>query len=359
MTRPPQKALAALAAALLLFVPACGKKGPLRPPLRLVPQTAEGLRASQRGARIILEWTQPDAYNDGSRLDGIAAVEVWEGAAPDDFPASARLVRSLTTAELEPLRTAAAPAPASYALAFVPSGPGPAGGAPRLYALRVVDARRKRASDFTPPAALHYVPVPLPPTGVTAEVEESRIVLRWTPPATNADGTKPPALGGYRVYRSEGGGGARRLNDKPLSEPRLEDADFAFGRAYRYVIRAVAATEETAESEDAVPFDIEPRDVFPPAVPAGLTAAAGGTVITLLWDPNREPDLAGYKVWRRQAGQTAWTLLTPVPGAGNAYTDLTPAKNVRYEYAVAAVDTAGNEGPRCAPASEIVKEGRP
>ncbi|MCK7579395.1 MAG: hypothetical protein MZV65_29175 [Chromatiales bacterium] len=41
---------------------ACGKKGPLRPPLRLVPQTAEGLRAFQRGARIVLEWTQPDAY---------------------------------------------------------------------------------------------------------------------------------------------------------------------------------------------------------------------------------------------------------------------------------------------------------
>ncbi len=257
------------------------------------------------------------------------------------------------------MRTTAAPAPEAYALAFVPSGPGPAGGGPRYYALRVVDARRQRASDFTPPAALRYVPVPMPPTGVAAEVEASRIVLRWTPPAQNADGTAPAALGGYRVYRSEGGGEARRLNDKPASEPRFEDSDFVFGRAYRYVVRAVAATEETAESEDAAALTLEPRDVFPPAAPAGLTAAAGGAVITLLWDPNREPDLAGYKVWRRPAGQTAWTLLTPAPGAGNAYTDMTPARNVRYEYAVAAVDAAGNESPRCAPASEIVKEGRP
>jgi hypothetical protein len=38
---------------------------------------------------------------------------------------------------------------------------------------------------------------------------------------------------------------------------------------------------------------------------------------------------------------------------------MSPARNVRYEYAVAAVDAAGNESPRCAPASEIVKEGRP
>ncbi len=57
MIRPSRKALAALAAALFVLLPACGKKGPLRPPLRLVPQTAEGLRASQRGARVVLEWT--------------------------------------------------------------------------------------------------------------------------------------------------------------------------------------------------------------------------------------------------------------------------------------------------------------
>lgn len=358
MTRPPLRALAGLAAGLVLLVPACGKKGPLSPPLRLVPQTAESLRAVQRGARVVLEWVQPDAYNDGSPLGEIAAVEVWEGGAPGDFPDAARLVRSLASADLEPLRTTAKSAPAAYALAFVPSGPAPTGGGPRLFALRVVDARRRRASDFTPPVSLRYVPVPLPPTGVVAEVGESRIVLSWTPPARNADGTTPPALGGYRVYRSDGGP-ALRLNAKPVGEPRLEDPAFVFGRAYRYVVRAVAAEEETAESEDAVPLDLTPRDVFPPAAPAGLTASAGGAVITLLWDPNREPDLAGYKVWRREAGRTDWLLLTPAPGAGNAYTDMSPVKGVRTEYAVSAVDAAGNEGPRCPPVSEIVKEGRP
>ncbi|MCK7579394.1 MAG: DUF2437 domain-containing protein [Chromatiales bacterium] len=67
-------------------------------------------------------------------------------------------------------------------------------------------------------------------------------------------------------------GSGRRLNDKPLSEPRFEDADFVFGRAYRYVVRAVAAAEETAESEDAVPLDVQPRDVFP----AGRTGRPDG-----------------------------------------------------------------------------------
>ena len=31
-------------------------------------------------------------------------------------------------------------------------------------------------------------------------------------------------------------------------------------------------------------------------------------MITLLWDPGREADLAGYKVWRREAGRGEWTL---------------------------------------------------
>jgi fibronectin type 3 domain-containing protein len=104
---------------------------------------------------------------------------------------------------------------------------------------------------------------------------------------------------------------------------------------------------------------LTPRDVYPPAVPTGLTAAAGGRVITLLWDAGRASDLAGYRVWRRAAGGGRYAALTGRPVAENTYSDASAVIGIRYEYAVSAVDKAGNESARSVPVAEILKEPRP
>ena len=79
----------------------------------------------------------------------------------------------------------------------------------------------------------------------------------------------------------------------------------------------------------------------------------------LLWEAGREPDLAGYRVWRRVAGKGIFEPLTARPVAENTYSDGAAAPGVRYEYAVSAVDKAGNESARSAAVSEILKEPRP
>ena len=268
--RGPRPVLAALAAALLLLAVGCGKKGTLRPPLRLVPQAAEGLRAAQRGARIVLAWTNPDVLQRrlAARGDRVAS---RSGKAPRRAISRPRprLVKSLAAADLEPLRAAPDPASRAFAISFVPSGAPPSAGRPRLFALRIVDVRRKRASEFTAPVGVNYVPVPMPPAAVRAEVAEDRIVLRWTPPTANADASSPAALGGYNVYRAEGEAPARRLTDRPVAEPLFADTDFQFGRAYRYIVRAVAAADAAAESDDSALFAVTPRDVFRPGPAVG------------------------------------------------------------------------------------------
>ncbi|MGD0783225.1 MAG: hypothetical protein ABSA30_10255, partial [Candidatus Aminicenantales bacterium] len=131
-------------------------------------------------------------------------------------------------------------------------------------------------------------------------------------------------------------------------------------KTYTYVVRASATNAEPySESGDSPAVTVTPVDVFPPAVPSGLTAAAGGNVIMLLWDAGREPDLAGYRVWRREAGHGEFKPLTDRPIAENAYSDAAAAPGVLYEYAVSAVDKAGNESARSAAVSEILKEPRP
>ena len=87
-----------------------------------------------------------------------------------------------------------------------------------------------------------------------------------------------------------------------------------------------------------------------------ISIAAEGYV-SLTWDDNKEADLAGYRVWRRMEGESEFVLLTPQPIRGNAFGDNRVEKNKRYDYAITALDKAGNESPKSESVSEIIKDG--
>jgi hypothetical protein len=350
---------AAAAALLGLLAAACGRKGSIHPPLVLVPQPVENFRASQRGDRIVLEWVNPTASIDGSPLVEIGGIEIWASDRAEAIPAGAVLLKDLGAAELATLPAGGAGGARTLLYSFVPQGKDRFG-KPLFLALRVRDARKNRLSEFSPAATVSYVLVPNPPVDLRVAVAENRVELHWAAPAANVDGSVPAAFKGYNVYRAESGGPPVRLNGKPFPERAFDDTDFTFGKTYTYVVRASVTGEEPyAESADSPVAVVTPMDVFPPAVPGGLTAASGGSVIMLLWEAGREPDLAGYRVWRRVAGKGSFEPLTARPVAENTYSDGAAAPGVRYEYAVSAVDKAGNESARSAAVSEILKEPRP
>lgn len=89
---------------------------------------------------------------------------------------------------------------------------------------------------------------------------------------------------------------------------------------------------------------IELRDKFPPAAPKGLVAVGSEGGVSLIWDGNSEPDLAGYLVLRGEVGPAgAAETLTPIiqePLKETTYRDTTVRPGVRYVYAVVAVDGA-------------------
>ena len=95
---------------------------------------------------------------------------------------------------------------------------------------------------------------------------------------------------------------------------------------------------------------ITPVDVFPPAVPTGLAAIPGVAGIELSWNPDTEPDLRGYVLYRSVNGgpleKTGGLLPTP------AYSDHAVETGKRYRYQVSAVDQLGNESAR-SPVLEI------
>jgi fibronectin type 3 domain-containing protein len=107
-----------------------------------------------------------------------------------------------------------------------------------------------------------------------------------------------------------------------------------------YTIRAVRGSGERAvEGEASERVCVMPTDDFPPAAPVGLQATSGEGAITLIWEPNAEPDLAGYLVLRGEVGDATLSPLTDVVITEARFTDRTVRPGVRYVYAVQAIDT--------------------
>jgi hypothetical protein len=353
--------LSSICGLLLSF---CGRKGPLLPPLVRVPQPVQNLTLSQRGGQIILTWNNPTAYVDGNPLPSVSEVEIWmaevgedfkEGVPMEDFAGRAQLLARVKPGQTaSPLRESGAEP--AFSFVYVPEKGGEDARI-LVFSLRVQDAK-KRISDFSEPRPIEVRTMPDPPRGLRAAMFPDHIEVSWEASAvkTGSDAAVEPV--GYNIYRSEGKATAVAVNSSPLQGLEFRDVDFVFGRTYRYFIRAAALGSPTlAESEDSEAVEVEAKDVFPPAEPTGLTVVAGAGVIALSWEAGREPDIAGYRVWRREEKEAAFALLQELAATENSYSDSRVEKNRRYVYAITALDTAGNESPKSSPASGVMRDG--
>ena len=84
-------------------------------------------------------------------------------------------------------------------------------------------------------------------------------------------------------------------------------------------------------------------DMTPPAAPTGLTATAGNAMVSLNWNDNSEPDLAGYNVWRSTTSGSGHTRINGALVTSSDYTDNTVTIGTPYYYVVTAVDSLSNE----------------
>ncbi len=338
--------------ATIMAGPACGKKGPLERPLVREPQPVSRLSAFQRGGRVVLEWTNPAKYADGRPLPAVGAVEIWGFESdpeateappkPADFARAARRLqrveRSRFAAELR-----GTPDPGG-SLAWTRDAPAP--GRMVTLSVRTFDSRG-HGSEFAPPASVKVRAWPLPPGIAGLRVEKDRIEIRWTPPDAGPGGAGNAAAAGYAVYRSEDHGPFVKLASLAGTARSLDDRGFTFGRTYAYVVRSLAAGPEPAlESEDSTPAEITALDTFPPDAPSDVVAFAGTESVSLSWEAVKDADLAGYLVWRREAGGGEFACLTPGALEQTSFTDATARAGTAYVYAVSARDKAGNESVR-------------
>ena len=408
---PSQRTLfsATAAIAAVIVTAACGQKGPPLPPIIRTP-VAPVVAAARRGTLIELGVTAPGANVDGSRPANVVRVDIYavNGAASamTDLEMMKRGTKVASVAVKAPRNADAAVEQDESADDAEPTvGEGLDQGAstaiaetitPEMLALLTPGSTRKgkRAAEpeatgplLGPPAALQLrtyvgvgvdkrghpglfskrVAVPLqlpppPPAAIEIFYEEKKIVITWKPKATSdtpegnvlasrSFGPLQPAVG-YNLYDGTTG---QLLNPKPVGEFGYEDTRMDFGTKRCYIVRSVeVVTGRPVESDPSGPTCEMLVDTFPPARPKGLNTVATAGAINLIWEPNTEPDLAGYFVLRAQVPGGELSRITPAPITEASFFDNVQA-GARYRYAVEAVDKAGNVSMQSEPVEETAR----
>jgi hypothetical protein len=341
----PSFIVAQVAGAVLLL--SCGVQGPPQPPRIEVPERIADLSVHQVGQRLEIRFTLPQQARDGERLTkplevGLLRAQLAPGA---NLPKSPPLALWIS---LEPNQWAryANERRVTYPAALSEVEFKSWRGRDAIIAVRTLTRgirHRPVESEVSNLARLRVLDVSRPVEHLESKTTESAIVLGWQPPAKTLEGLEVKFLEGYRVYRSTTGkpGSFQLVGEN--NEPSYLDSDFEFGRAYSYEVGAVFKDGgTTAESEPSQPYQVIPRDIFPPARPTGLTGLYTTGAVELVWDANTEKDLAGYYVYRHENGEQPKRLnkaLLPTPILRD--TSVQPGRT--YFYQVTAVDLSNNE----------------
>jgi len=400
---------AGVAGMLLGLLAGCASPGPPLAPSLKLPEvvTAGGLAATRVGDEVRLRWTTSTRTTDKLLIVGpVVAVicrETEAGGAPAPAPAKGSAKATVTAPCAAAARLPVKPGESAETADVLPAvlTTGPAG----LLAYRVEllnSAGRTAGPSPTAFAASGQAPEPV--KDLAGEPTKAGVVLHWRLGAGNGEqgtanreqGTEAIELDRTTLDPTPGKGAESKggLSGLPGAAKEPVEARFRagdsggadaggtidrtaeIGHSYRYTaqrVRSVVVGGRTLEmrSEDSAEVSVAVRDVFLPDAPTGLVAAPGfaaegvenpssvghraiDLAIDLSWEPNVEPRIAGYRVYRREEsdGSGEWRLVTPDLVTTAAYRDLKAAAGHRYRYRVTAVDTAGHESP---PSAEVVE----
>jgi hypothetical protein len=372
----PFRLAALVSVCLAVYLCGCGTPGAPQPPSLNLPDRVDDLSATRVGNQVSLTWTMPKRNTDRLALKGNIAVRVCRQHAAQ---ASSSSCETAADMQLAPASDGAFSETLPAALTS---------GSPRNLTYFVELKNRKgRSAGLSNPAVVLAGEAPAPVTGLAAEVRKDGIVLRWNSadPGTSVRLRRTlltPAPPGQRT-------GPLPSTPEPIEKNLLVesrpgstvtqaiDKDIVLGNTYEYRAQRILREPVAGNSGEgnqgkgnaieldgslSAPIRVDALNVFPPPVPAGMVAVATGAdpasgtpaSIDLSWQPNTEPDLAGYEVYRRE-DQTPWQRISgDLPVFGPAFHDAHVLPGHTYRYGVSAVDKQGHESGRSAEAEETV-----
>jgi hypothetical protein len=189
---------------------------------------------------------------------------------------------------------------------------------------------------------LPIVNLPQAPANLEGEVTELSVRLHWVPAEQSAFGGAAQPVDVYQVFRNDAATPGPGAVIGEAATARFEDMAFEFERTYVYSVRAFMRRDgTTALTPLSTPAEIAVVDRFPPRAPDGVRAVASPGAVAISWSPNEEEDLAGYRVYRSEAGEFKRVNdeLVRIP----VFRDPAVRAGIEYRYEVRATDRKGNE----------------
>jgi hypothetical protein len=311
---------------ILVTLCGCGYIGEPLPPRLNIPQPVADLAAVQRGSKIIVQFTLPRLTTEGVALREPLHWDLLAGEqVPGEFHIDQWAAHAKSVGE----------APAEAGRVHYEIAAAPWIGKDVVFAARVIGPNR-HPSPWSRPVTVSVVAPPVVPRDLKAENAPEGVRLTWS-------GAGPS----YNVYRRDDN--AKDFSMAGSTEsPEYLDKGTEYGKTVHYFVQAVVKTGSTDVESDLSPvLTFTPRDVFPPAVPTGLTAVPTTNSIELTWERDTDTDLAGYRVYRAPAGgefvKIGETSETP------SYTDSQLESGKAYRYTISAFDKSGNESKMSEP----------
>jgi hypothetical protein len=372
---------------VLVWASGCASVGPPEAPSLELPKPPTDLHASRKGDKVTLTWTIPARTTERQSVRYLGKTHVcrsYTGALKD---CAASMGEAAPPADFENLRRTSTKKPAASFVDILPAPAQqeqPTGFA--TYAIEVLN-EAGRGAGISNQARVPLVPTLPPFSSFAARVTAQGVLISWQcPPATER---KTGIQYLFRIYRRQEVSASEAANETKIADVEATecadglasnlpingskeqekaadsflDPTFEWERTYFYrgtVVSAIEAAGKPAievEGDDTPVARVFAHDVFPPAVPADLQAVFSGpgqtAFIDLIWSPATDADLAGYNIYRHEAG-TASVKLNSELVKTPAFRDVNVDSGKTYFYSVSAVDERGNESANSGEASERV-----
>ncbi|MGP0070595.1 MAG: fibronectin type III domain-containing protein [Bryobacteraceae bacterium] len=302
----------------------CGSIGqPLYPALK-IPSPVTDLTVVERGDNLDIAFTIPPLTTEGVLLKEIGMVDLRVGPSP---PNGWNVDEWASGATSVPVPTPAAP---GLVQAAIPVGKFVASEV--VVAVRVSNPKGRDAGWSTP--KVFNVRTPLAdPMNFHVAADPKGVALTWSASTPSE----------FRIFRKTEQQ-AQPVLLATATEPNYVDISAEYGKTYQYSMQAV---RDNIESNIIGPQTITPIDIFPPAVPSGLTVSSGIGSAELAWNRNAESDFKEYRVLRSEEGGPFVEIARGLDAP--AYSDRAIQSGKHYRYQIVAVDQDGHASAPCTP----------
>lgn len=327
------RAVALLVSFLLLS--ACGYVGPVVPPSPQLPSAVTDLSVFEQGDQIQISFSTPARTTDNLPIQRFSEIDLRIGPAPVPF-------------DYDRWSATAKPVPIEPPEAGDPDDPRPQAMQKALPASDWVGQRIAVAVRTAVKKKGHYSPwsnvvrleviAPLTAPSISLQSTAEGVKISW---AQEGSGLH------YEIYR-RGPADKQPSNLGTAEKNEYLDTTAQYDTHYEYSVTAIRSSAQSLPSKS---IGITPVDIFPPSVPASITALATPDSIEVSWQRSPESDLKGYYVYRSVNGGDFARQgdLVAVP----TYSDHNVEHGKTYHYEVSAIDQKNNESGK-SPAAEAV-----